>query len=57
MATNKKQVSNTKKPKSKSVAAEGKVKSAAVASEVIRTEESNVEEKPQVIISRRVWPD
>ncbi len=52
MATTKKKVSNAKKPKNKDVAAEGSVKSTAAENEV-----NNVEEKPRVIISRRVWPD
>jgi len=61
MATTKKQVSNSKKPKSKpkNVIAEAEVKNTVATSKVkaIVTEENNVEEKPRLIISRRVWPD
>jgi len=59
MATTKKQVSNSKKPKPKNVVAEAEVKNTVARSKVkaIVTEESNVEENPRIFISRRVWPD
>jgi len=54
MATIKKQVSNVKKPESKSTSAGNGVKSTStsVASERVKTEK-----KPRIISSRRVWPD
>lgn len=59
MATAKKQVSKSKKPKNKNVTTEAEVKNTVVENEVkaIVTEKNNAEETPRVMTSRRVWPD
>ncbi|VAW84049.1 hypothetical protein MNBD_GAMMA16-1463 [hydrothermal vent metagenome] len=59
MATAKKQVSKSKKPKNKNVTTEAEVKNTVVENEVkaIVAEKNNAEDRPRFITSRRVWPD